>query len=197
MILSLCHFTASLTIMEEVSVCLSFDFLGNRLSNRLNTWRVYCWEPEEVQRRVWSCLDQQNHHSLESCKQQHLRPSSRPVLNRHISNRHCTAWIEWVIIIISLRLLFVRDRDNYLWLHLRCLSQELLLRKSLPKSKMKYLPLFWRRQWKEEKSFLFNRGHYKDIWRRWPIFFHVFSKCSLPIRLINLARIIPVYTCMI
>ncbi len=36
-------FRCYLTKMEGVSVCLSFDYLDNRSSDRLYTWWVYCW----------------------------------------------------------------------------------------------------------------------------------------------------------
>ncbi len=62
-----------LTKMEGVSVCLSFDYLNNCSSNRLHTWRVYCWGPKEVQCRVWSCLDKQFSRKLQATIQEAKR----------------------------------------------------------------------------------------------------------------------------
>ncbi len=62
--------------MEQVAVCLSFDYLNNGSSDRLHTCRVY--SIAEDQRK---CI----------IEQQYRRPSNRPVLNRHVSNGHCTS----------------------------------------------------------------------------------------------------------
>ncbi len=48
----------SLLLIQGISVFLSFDYLDNHSSDRLHTWRVYCWGPREVQCQVWSCLDE-------------------------------------------------------------------------------------------------------------------------------------------
>lgn len=37
--------------MKGVSVRMSIDFLDNRSSFGLHTWRVYCWRPKEAQCR--------------------------------------------------------------------------------------------------------------------------------------------------
>ena len=35
---------------------MSFAYLKNRSSDRLHTWRVYCWGPKEVQCQMWCNL---------------------------------------------------------------------------------------------------------------------------------------------
>jgi len=41
------------TIIGGISVCMSFDLLVKRSSDRLHTWWVYCWGLKEVQCRVF------------------------------------------------------------------------------------------------------------------------------------------------
>lgn len=62
------HFWGNLTVRGgKLSVRLSFNFLKNPSSRWLHIWRVCYQGPEEVQRRVWSSLDDN-----QACDSSHL-----------------------------------------------------------------------------------------------------------------------------